>query len=117
MFEEFSTELQLVLALSHPDGLQTAALEELLTRKAINWQRLIDISHKQHLSGVIYQRLKKVTHRLPTQVLDAFAAYASKTAGRNLFLLQALEEITSAFAKVQIQLLLFRGSLPNQPVV
>ena len=109
MFEEFSTELQLVLALSHPDGLQTAALEELLTRKDINWQRFIDISHKQHLSGVIYQRLKKDTHKLPNQVLDAFAAYASKTAGRNLFLLQALEDLTSAFAKTQVELVQFKG--------
>ena len=109
MFEQFSIELQLVLALSHPDGLQSDALEELLTRKDINWQRLIDISHKQHLSGVIYQRLKKVTHRLPTPVLDAFAAYASKTAGRNLFLLQALEEITKAFAQAQVELVQFKG--------
>lgn len=109
MFEEFSIELQLVLVLSHPDGLQTDVLEELLTRNDINWQRLIDISHKQHLSGVIYQRLKKVTHRLPTQVLDAFAAYASKTAGRNLFLLQALEEITRAFAQAQVELVQFKG--------
>jgi hypothetical protein len=109
MSEQFSVELQLVLALSHPDGLQTDALEELLTRKDINWQRLIDISHKQHLSGVIYQRIKKDTHKLPTQVIDAFAAYASKTAGRNLFLLQALEEITRAFAQAQVELVQFKG--------
>jgi hypothetical protein len=109
MSEQFSLELQLVLALSHPDGLQTDVLEELLTKKDINWQRLIDISHKQHLSGVIYQRIKKDTHKLPTQVIDAFAAYASKTAGRNLFLLQALEEITRAFAQAQIQLVQFKG--------
>jgi hypothetical protein len=109
MSEPFSIELQLVLALSHPDGLQTTALEELLTRKDINWQRVIDISHKQHLSGVINQRLKPDALTLPNQVHDAFAAYASKTAGRNLFLLQALEEITRAFAQAQIQLVQFKG--------
>jgi hypothetical protein len=109
MSEQFSLELQLVLALSHPDGLKTDVLEELLKRKDINWQRLIDISHKQHLSGVIYQRLKIDTHKLPTHVIDAFAAYASKTAGRNLFLLQALEEITRAFAQAQVELVQFKG--------
>jgi hypothetical protein len=109
MCEQFSIELQLVLALSHPNGLQNIAIEKLLTRTDINWQRLINISHKQHLSGIIYKRLRKEVYKLPPQVIDEFAAYSSKTAGRNLFLIQALEEITHTFAQAKIKLVQFKG--------
>jgi hypothetical protein len=109
MSEQFSLELQLVLALSHPDGLQVDKAKA-LCNTAINWPRFIAICHRQHVSGFIHARLAKYPDLpLPQNVLQAFSAYASKTTARNLFMLGAFEQLSAAFAQEKIQMVAFKG--------
>lgn len=109
MSEQFSLELQLVLALSHPDGLQVDKAKG-LCNTAINWPRFIAICHRQHVSGFIHARLAKYPDLpLPQNVLQAFSAYASKTTARNLFMLGAFEQLSAAFAQEKIQMVAFKG--------
>lgn len=109
MSEQFSVELQLVLALSHPEDLQEEQAKA-LCNTAINWPRFIAICHRQHVSGFIHARLAKYPDLpLPQNVLQAFSAYAGKTTARNLFMLGAFEQLSTAFAQAQIQMVAFKG--------
>ena len=49
MSEQFSPELQLALALSHPEGLQTLQVTK-LSKQHINWPKFIALCHRQHIS-------------------------------------------------------------------
>ena len=109
MSEQFSVELKLVLALSHPEGLQVEQANA-LCGSTINWLRFIDICHRQHVSGFIHARLAEYPDLpLPKKVLQAFSAYAAKTTARNLFLLSAFEQLGAAFEKAKIQIVAFKG--------
>lgn len=104
----FSPELQLVLALSHPEGLQTSKINSLL-ENSLDWNRLIEISHRQHVSAIIYTRLQREPHFLPTNVLHTFNSYSSKITARNLFLLAAFEQIINEGKKVGLNFVAFKG--------
>lgn len=106
---ELSPTFQLLLRLSHPNGIDTAHLKQFEANQ-IDWEKFLRLANAQHLSAQLFKFIRnREIDFLPPQIIQQLEAYTQKIKMRNLFFDIEFERIQAAFVKAKVDIILLKG--------